>query len=170
MSHFTIFIPVPSDEYTDSYISDVMDPFWETTEDPDYLEFNDKTEELAEEYKNKKVNCIRLPHGRIVSVYNWEVKDFTIKDGKVYQEHAGPLKHEKRTKKAKKMLALPDYPLNKLYPTIEEYAEDFCGYTYDSKYDAYGYYHNPDAFWDWYQIGGRWPFEFLVKEDCDDII
>jgi len=31
----------------------------------------------------------------------------------------------------------------------------------------YGYYFNPNAEWDWWQIGGRWPFRFLVKNDCD---
>lgn len=32
--------------------------------------------------------------------------------------------------------------------------------------DAYGYYLNPNAEWDWFQIGGRWPNRFLVKTNC----
>ena len=78
-------------------------------------------------------------------------------------------RHEKRTKKAKKMRALMGYPVKKLYPSLKQYAEDYCGYTFDSKNNAYGYYCNPNAFWDWYSIGGRWPFQFLVRDTAERI-
>lgn len=41
--------------------------------------------------------------------------------------------------------------------------------TYDSKNNTYGYYCNPNAFWDWYSIGGRWPFQFLVRDTAERI-
>jgi len=59
--------------------------------------------------------------------------------------------------------------VKKLYPSLKQYAEDYCGYTYDSKNNAYGYYCNPNAFWDWYSIGGRWPFQFLVRDTAERI-
>jgi len=177
MSHFTTLISIPNpgeteflESYADSHIGDALDPFWEATEDPDYLVFNDKNDEARSEYDSERLDCIKMPDGAIVSRYNRRASGFTIKDGKVYQEHAGPLKHEKRTKKAKKMAALPAYPMRKLYPTFAAYAEEYCGYNYEEEYEAYGYFNNPKAFWDWYQIGGRWPFMFLVKEDCTYII
>jgi len=29
---------------------------------------------------------------------------------------------------------------------------------------------NPQAFWDWFEVGGRWSHVFLVKNDCANII
>ena len=39
---------------------------------------------------------------------------------------------------------------------------------YNDEYEGYGYVYNPDSFYDWYCIGGRWPQMFLVKEECTD--
>ena len=43
--------------------------------------------------------------------------------------------------------------------------EEYFGYSFHEQEGAYGYYSNPNAKWDWYQIGGRWPFRFLVKSE-----
>lgn len=81
----------------------VMEPYSENTENPDYLYFEDRTEELREEYENGTVDCIKLPEGRKVSVDNRAVFDKFIigEDGKVYQKYYGQLKHPKRSKRAK---------------------------------------------------------------------
>ena len=60
---------------------------------------------------------------------------------------------------------LANYPLKKRFPTLEAYAKDF-GYRYDAATGRYGYDSNPAAKWDWYTVGGRWEYRFLVKEDC----
>lgn len=41
-----------------------------------------------------------------------------------------------------------------------------------SRNDAgdYGYYHNPNAKWDWYSIGGRWAGFFTMKDDKGGIL
>ena len=152
----------------DSGICDMMYPYCESIEDPEYLEFDDRTEKLREEYEDA-VDCIRLSQGTIVEQYGdplWG--SFTVRDGKVFQRDAGPLHHEKRTKKAKRMTALPSYPRKKLYQSFEEYAEERCGFSFDEKHQGYGYYYNPNAMWDWYSIGGRWPEMFLVKDTCTE--
>jgi hypothetical protein len=41
------------------------------------------------------------------------------------------------------------------YKSIEEWIEDWHGYYPNEKGD-YGYYHNPNAKWDWFETGGRW--------------
>ena len=53
-----------------------------------------------------------------------------------------------------------DYPLNLLahggenYETIEDFATDYFGYeVQDGKF---GYIENPNAKWDWWELGGRW--------------
>lgn len=64
------------------------------------------------------------------------------------------------------MTFLPNYPIKKIFKTYKDYMEFYCGYMYDEDKDAYGYYTNPSSFYDWYEIGGRWPYMFLVPSDC----
>ena len=149
-------------------VSELMYPYCAWLEDPEYLEFDNRTERLREEYESV-VDCIKLPQGTIVEQYGYPIWGrFVVRDGKVFQRDAGPLHHEKRTKKAKRMMALPKYPRKKLYRSFEEYAEERCGYSFDEKHQGYGYYYNPNAMWDWYSIGGRWPEMFLVKDTCTE--
>lgn len=147
------------------HITDIMEPYsMEPSEE--YLEFDDKTEVLHSEYE-KNVDCLKLPEGKIVELYQYPYSNaFCVFDGKVYQKDAGPLHHEKRTKKAKRIKALPNYPRSKVYKNFEEYVENVWGYPFNEEHQAYGYYCNPNAKWDWYEIGGRWPEMFLVKDDC----
>ena len=44
------------------------------------------------------------------------------------------------------------------YPTLEVFAEKYHGYEGEDidGQARYGYYENPNAKWDWYQLGGRW--------------
>lgn len=149
-------------------VSDIMEPYCESVDDLEYLEFDDQTAKLREEYEST-VDCIKLPQGTIVE------KDgnplwgrFTIRNGKVFQKDAGLLHHEKRTKKAKRMAALPAYPRKTLYKSFEEYVEERYGLSFNEECQGYGYYYNPNAMWDWYSIGGRWPEVFLVRDSCTE--
>lgn len=152
----------------DHSVCEIMKPYDAGTEDPKYLEFDDRTEELEDAYFDGKTDCIRLPNGTILeatSYYFWD--RFVISDGKVFQQYAGPLHHMKRTKKAKKMTVLPDYPRTKLFKTFEEYAEE-RGVPFDEQKERYGYWYNHNGMWDWYSIGGRWADMFLVKDTCTE--
>lgn len=44
---------------------------------------------------------------------------------------------------------------------IDVYADKYFGYNKNG--DMYGYYENPNAKWDWYQLGGRWSGHLLLK-------
>jgi len=166
MSHFTTFIATEDPANIDW----LMEPFQEGTQDMAYLAFEGHGEEVSNEFAKSTMDCIKLPGGKIVPWYHRDVSRFEIKGGQVYQKKASPLQHAMRTKKAKKMHALPEYPLRKLFASLKEYAEEYHGYTFDEEQQAYGYYCNPNAFWDWFVIGGRWPFQFLVKESCDSAV
>ena len=150
---------------------ELLAPFSEQTENPEYLEFFDMTEELQERYETETADCFKTPDGRIVETGDPVIDyRFVIRDGKVYQRAAGPFHREKRTKKARKLTAMPSYPVKKLYKSYPEYAES-RGYFLDEETKKYGYRCNPRAFYDWYRVGGRWPYVFLVKEtvkDCTD--
>lgn len=151
----------------DDMVSEVMEPYFQDTRNPDYLEFFDMTAELREDY-NSTTDCIKLPEGKIVQLDRPPYyTNYIIQDGKVFQQQAGKLHHQKRTKKAKKIQALPQYPISSLYSSFEQYAESF-GFEYDGKKQGYGYYCNPNTRWDWYQIGGRWAEMFLVRTDCKE--
>lgn len=143
-----------------------LEPYCECTEDEEYLEFIDETEDARKQYESG-VDCIKLPDGKIVMAYTLSDR-FCIKDGLVYQKKFGQLKQDKRSKKAKRMIALSNYPFKKLYKSFEEFAEQYRGMNFDEEQNAYGYYCNPNSFWDWYRIGGRWPCNFLVKEECEE--
>lgn len=58
-----------------------------------------------------------------------------------------------------------DFP----YASFEAYCEEHRGYIQDSE-GLWGYTYNPNAKWDWWQIGGRFSRNFLVKEDLEDCI
>ena len=91
---------------------------------------------------------------------------------RTYTGKCGPAlldtQHKKRTKAAKRIKALLNYPIKKLYPELSDYASEYWELSYHPEHKAYGFYYNPDAFFDWYSIGGRWPDLFLVKEGCKE--
>ena len=148
-------------------VEEVMTPY--STEPPEeYKEFADMTEELKADYA-KSVDCLKLPNGKIVECGSYPYfSKYSIVDGKVSQNKVGPLHHTRRTKQSRKRQYLPNYPRQKVYKTFEKYAEDYRGYEYNKEEKRYGFYCNPNAMWDWYQIGGRWPVTFLVKADCTE--
>ena len=151
----------------DNKLNEIMEPYYQDTENPAYLDFEDYTEIVTDEYTNGRIDCIKLPQGNILRADDYHLANqFCICDGKVFQKVAGPLFHIKRTKKAKKMKALVSYPQRKLYETLAHYAEEVYNYIFDEEHQRYGYYFNPNMKWDWFSIGGRWADLFLVKTSC----
>lgn len=51
------------------------------------------------------------------------------------------------------------------YSDIDTFAAEYCGYPKDLETGKYGYYENPNAKWDWYELGGRWTGFFLLKQE-----
>ena len=64
----------------------------------------------------------------------------------------------------------PDFPIftvpySYIYEDMDDFVSTWYGYDKSADHDnEYGYYHNPNAQWDWYQLGGRWSgyFKMLV--------
>lgn len=145
----------------------ILERYSAETDNPDYLEFCDKTEDVVREYDTGTIDCFRLAEGSIVPSYDDRVHmRFVIRDGRVYKCRSGPLQHEKRNKQAKRMKALPEYPLKNLFSSMENFAEEYYGFHND--HGKFGYYYNPNVLLDWYSIGGRWLELFLVKETCQE--
>jgi hypothetical protein len=58
-----------------------------------------------------------------------------------------------------------DFFYTDLYPTFDDFMSEYHGVTgRDENEHRYGYWENPNAKWDWYQIGGRWSGFFKMKE------
>lgn len=147
-------------------INATMEPYYEATENSEYLVFENMDEEVRSGYQNDTLQCVQMPDGKIVA--SWDrrfTNHFEVVDGVVYERCWGPLHQNKRTKKAKKIKFLPNCPMRRLYKTMESYAEDYHGYYFHKGYQAYGYMTNPNGHYDWYQVGGRWRLEYLIHSD-----
>jgi hypothetical protein len=61
-----------------------------------------------------------------------------------------------------------EIPLKEKYPTFDEYMKDYVGYkSRDKKTGRYGYWENPNAKWDCWQLGGRWAGSLRVKSGIE---
>lgn len=166
--------PIDDQVRFECLVADLVDnqlaPYCEETNDPRYLEFIDCTEECRRTYENMGETYVRMLDGRWLFEYDSEfTRNYELYDGKICKRSFGPMHHRKRTKKARRM-AVRYVPFKKRFQTFDEFATEYEGYRRDPATGAYGYYSNPNARWDWYQIGGRWPERFLVKEGCQTAI
>ena len=61
-----------------------------------------------------------------------------------------------------KLLTYQGEPVNKKFSTIEDFfkSED---YMYDEGFERYGYRHNPNALYDYYEFGGRFSNSLVTK-------
>lgn len=51
------------------------------------------------------------------------------------------------------------------YENLEEFAEDYHGYSKLDDEEVWGRWTNPNSKWDWYQVGGRWSGMFKIKDN-----
>lgn len=75
----------------------------------------------------------------------------------------GPKTHEVAEHLEKRFM-----PFKELYTTFEEFVEGWHEEEKDPDMLEYGYWHNPNAKWDWYVLGGRWAGYFKVREGIPD--
>lgn len=152
-------------------VGNLLAPYNQNTTDIAYMAFDDQTDEGRRAYEQSGTDCVKTPDGRIIPCVDYEFnRRYELHDGKVYRQDFGRLHHRKQTKKAKKYMPLPNYPFQKFYATFDEFMVNHWGCERQEGTDRYGYYFNPNGEWDWWQIGGRWPFRFLVKNDCDSAV
>lgn len=156
--------------FVEKLVDDLLAPYNVNNADIAYMEFDDYTDEGKEAYEGG-IDCVKTPDGRIIFCYSYEFsRRYEVYDGKVYRRCFGPLHHRKLTKKSKRYHVLPNYPVQKLFPTFDAFMTDYWGCEIEAGTGRYGNYFNPNGQWDWWQIGGRWPYCFLVKDDCTSAI
>ncbi|GBQ91185.1 hypothetical protein AA23498_1109 [Acetobacter nitrogenifigens DSM 23921 = NBRC 105050] len=57
-------------------------------------------------------------------------------------------------------------PHKERFRTFDRFVREFFGYRRHRDTGHYGYFENPDAKWDWYEIGGRWSGELMIRQEA----
>jgi len=147
MSHFSCLVVGDNPEQQ-------LEPFWELDLD---------LEELRKDHR--AVFRVIIEEGELEKNYNKWRDEYILKLNKAIGELEG-LKSQKT----------PDLSLIESTKTdiknYEHYLEDYrdpmdwvskwYGYSYEEK-KGWGYWENPNAKWDWFQLGGRWRGYFKLK-------
>jgi hypothetical protein len=144
MSHFTV-LAIGND------IEGQMAPYEESTENPEYRSFKSTEREDMIEYMTGTMTLVTLPDGTTTNEYDSNYRVFDTKGfGSEYVFPEGTVKEEKK--------------FCEVFKTFEQYKLEWCGSEErDSEMGEYGYWHNENAKWDWYQVGGRWSGFFKLK-------
>lgn len=138
-----------------------MAPYGQDNDDPRYCVFEDETEDLKAQFETGTVECIQYG-----SKYygKHDIPGFRVcRDGIVREVTESG--QEFLSAKAQKMMVVT-ITAKEFYKTFRKYAN--ANATYHEEKKAWGYYSNPNCFWDWYSIGGRWQAPLLVKAECED--
>jgi len=167
MSHFTVLVKIDAEAIAkhgsaEKAVDVMLRPYQENNMDncpSEFLKFTDKTDEIDDDWKNKMIDCYRLANGKLVFSWDNRFKQPVIEDDGTT--------HSWKTKSV-----CPDNAekvnihLNEMYESFELYVEEWQGYSRCGSNNEYGYWENPNATWDWFQIGGRWTGYFPVKNNA----
>jgi hypothetical protein len=162
MSHFTTLVafrPADTAQINDEDILPRLLPFHEYGCGSDYgdrelpnLQFEDKTEEYQQQWQTDTCNMVRLANGGVCSRHDGCFQVVTDPERSWHREFQLPEGAEEF-----------EMPLKERYPTFVEFCEDWHG-TKPNSLGRYGYWHNPNAKWDWFQVGGRWKGLLSLKD------
>jgi hypothetical protein len=143
----------------ESLVDEALAPYMENCcAEPDrkYMEFYDEEERYRKEYEEGSREMVVMPDGRLLLPWNEEFK-VKPKEGESPLESMG--RHEVPAHLAKRQV-----PFNETYATFEEFVKEWHGHKErDHLTGKFGYWQNPNAKWDWYEIGGRWAGFFKLK-------
>lgn len=174
MSHFTVAVFSDGTKTVDELLA----PYQENNMGDcprEYMEFISITEEEKKNYENETIKMICLPDGEMIAPWNEKklkktFSNTTFNDGKdrfPFYEN----KKEYSIKNTRDSLLgnvqivfdlgekgaeKRNVPFKEVYPTFDEYMKKYVAANYDEEQQDYGYWENPNAKWDYWQIGGRW--------------
>ena len=144
MSHFAV--AVISDGTKD--VDELLAPYQENNMGDcprQYLEFFDEEDKYLSEYEHGGAKMAKMPDGRLL--YPWD--DEFRKEGR--------FGYGSDTHEVPADILVEEVPFKQKYATFEEFVAGWHGMDErNPETGRYGYFENPNAKWDWYQIGGRW--------------
>lgn len=170
MSHFCVAV---FSDGTKS-LEELLEPYQENnfgTVDSEYLQFESVTETYYKDYKNDTIKKVKLSDGSLLDsskcfreITKEEYDRHSKLGNKVYETFIGGHKY---------LLYDPehfggtevDIPVKEIYPCFEDYMISYVGATYDDEMHDWGYWKNPNAKWDWYEVGGRFMKSLKVYDE-----
>lgn len=175
MSHYAVVVRVSGSVHlTDvrKHVEQMLAPYNEQG-DEQYMEFQDKTDEIHDGWNNDSSEQIEF-EGKLY--FPWDrdllkaVNASRVRAGKKPLERLGSSHPDPELDEAIKEAGgvFKEVPMNEIYDSFDEYVRRYHGYEL-SPTGKYGYYSNPNAKWDWYEIGGRWTGYWPTKEGTEDV-
>lgn len=156
MSHATLTVRITADRLAsagsiDNAVSAMMEPFEESPkEGSPYIVFDDSDhDEQVTEWETESTEKIRCEDGALVSEFD---DRFRV---------AGTFGWSSSSHRVLSHLERVQVPYKVEYPTFEEFVTKYHGAQIVN--GRAGSWHNPNAKWDWWQIGGRWRGFYPVR-------
>lgn len=140
-----------------------------------YLKFVSAVEKEHERYETGSMNIVCLQDGKYV--FPWNIVELkSIFSYTIFTDGADHSHFYKNRKEyffnytydpilghvqivfdiGEKNAELRSVPYREIYPTIQDYLENYFVSPWDIEKQEFGFWENPNAKWDWWQIGGRW--------------
>lgn len=168
MSHFTVMVRLPgsvgSDDVEDA-VGRVLLPYKESLgdDDPDelrrYFVFEDEEDEYRKQYETGTRRMIRTPEGETLDPYDERFR----RKGSFGGLSFGP-NPEDNSHVIPPGCREVQVPFKDVYSTFDAFVENYHGQDErDPQKNRFGHWHNPQAKWDWWSIGGRWSGKLLLK-------
>lgn len=154
MSHFAVAVFCHIDD--DAELERQLAPYQENNMNDcpkEFLQFNSVEQEGRKNYETNTTYKVKTPDGRLL--WPWD-ETFRV---------PGQIGHGTNTHKVPEGAGYEEVEIkvSELYPTFEQYMEEYEGYKKDPEKGEYGYWENPNAKWDWWRIGGRYSNWFKTK-------
>ena len=89
-------------------IDELMAPFCEGTDDPAYLEFEDRTDDLRRDFETDKINCVRFPELSFRSTAGWCAKNISSEMARCFRKRPDALAMRSARRKRKRCAHLWD--------------------------------------------------------------
>jgi hypothetical protein len=173
MSHFTLLVV---DAKNQEEIEAALEPFWELDLTQADMANDSRAEfdaeipdgELQKAYKEWQKDVPTVKQIKFAHRHHLRLKPKLTKLDCFSNDKVEPINKEEYDKWLEEQGGLSPYmveeKINKnFYGSAQKWVNEWHHYHY-VKGEGWGYYHNPNAKWDWYAIGGRWPNYFRLKE------
>ena len=182
MSHFTVAV-ITKGKPAIEEIELALAPYQENNMGDcprEYMKFHSYSEEYKDEYENGTTERAKMPSGRLVYTWSSELNREISKEEyeKLKAENVKGLGMTRGFNEPERYYIrdleyvgaeIVTIPYKKLYKTFNEYLEEEQNAKFDEEMQDYGYWENPNAKWDWYQIGGRYAGRIRTNANNEDV-
>lgn len=145
MSHFSVLVVGPNIDLQLASFNEQPE-----TGDPYVkLQFVDTTDEYRQQYEEGSTTWVRCEDGTLVLPWDKRFRD----EKDAFARCEAPPELER-----------VEVPFKERFATFEEYVKFWHGDEQPNEQGRYGYFNNPQAKWDWYQLGGRWSGMLILKK------